>query len=131
MKDVPVGTRVQGWRLGTGSASLVVMSTDRPKIERGGSPYGACRDHTTCFSHGRAGAGPGSERNESGGTCEDFSPRATVLGSPLLFNVQAEKGTHKPVPTPKVARLLLGVVVVSKHSPGTSCMWGQGGSWGE
>lgn len=86
------------------------MSTDWPEIERGGSPYGACRDHTTCFFHGRAGAGPGLERSKSRKTYEDFSPCRTVPGSPLLFNVQPEKGTHKPVSTP---RLLLD----SFHSP--------------
>ena len=90
MEDVLGRTQVQGWRLGAGSGSLVVMSTDWPKIERGGSPYGACRDHTTCFSHSRDEAGPGLERSESGGTREDSPPRDTVLGSPLLFNVQPE-----------------------------------------
>ena len=43
----------------SGSGSLVVMSTDWPKIERGRSPYGARRDHTTYSFSGRAGAGPG------------------------------------------------------------------------
>lgn len=113
VEDMPGRTQVRGWRLGTGSGSPVVMSTDWLEVERGGSPYGVCRDHTTCFLHGRAGARPGLKRYKSGVTCEDFSPCGTALGSPLLFNVKPKKGTHKSVPTPKAARLLSYLQCVS------------------
>lgn len=116
VEDMPGSTQVRGWRLGTGSGSPVVMSTDWLEVERGGSPYGVCRDHTTCFLHGRAGARPGLERYKSGVICEDFSPCGTALGSPLLFNLKPKKGTHTSVPTPKAARLLSY----------RQCVWGGG-----
>lgn len=50
-----------------GSGSLVVMSTDWPKIARGGLPYGACRDHTTHSFHGRAALAQASREAQVGG----------------------------------------------------------------
>ena len=47
--------RTQGWRLGIRVRSLVVMSTDWLRVERGGSPYGACRDRSARSFHGRTG----------------------------------------------------------------------------
>lgn len=70
------------------------MSTDWPKVERGGSPYGACPDHTTRSIHSRTGARSGLVEELDGGLrglVRDWKGCRHFLGSPLLFNVKLEK----------------------------------------